>query len=664
MPKKSGKSAVPVDDEETIKRKSKRVKEIVDGKMKEVNIEPDAALVNKIYDSQGWPRANGPEPPEMTMKLIFAGENREGSSSSDKISSVAVKQFGKALVDACPLHCNVKALAFWRLAVEDDGVKGIVEFVAKTPKPDVWPWEGLVNLELIECNLSAVSCQLLADELARNCALKSLVLDFNPIGDTGASILAQGLKRNSVLSTLKLAYCGITSAAAQPIADGLIQGSKIKILDLKGNRLGIHTSRSGQSLQGYAMIPMFAALRNTVVETESSLQAKAKPRPEKANHEDKGDQDTTAADLRGAPSDAHEGIEGGQEASTLDKELKVTHGAKADVEGFTPSNAGNLLATAGEWKGWELYIRDGPLERQVWEADGEGAEENARRLMALTETLQAIDLTDNFIQEDVSVVADRSRGGRVGIGAPEPDRVALDDPSMHLTVASPMAENDTIVCITNLAIEVGRAHIGEGCYCRVGAAGREEVVQVGAMHKECDAILQEDMDLNSAVLHVSSRHAQALDLVPGACLVLGNEVMRYKATKASTASSVGLLVARAQCGSKTHAHTRGSTAKRLTYLEITRGTCGSAPLAHSGGDKLVRISQIAFFAKVLRNNASLEEVRLEHNNIEATGAEALRLAVARLQCFTISGKNMSKELFNELYKDGGGKKGKKGKKKK
>jgi hypothetical protein len=79
---------------------------------------------------------------------------------------------------------------------------------------------------------------------------------------------------------------------------------------------------------------------------------------------------------------------------------------------------------------------------------------------------------------------------------------------------------------------------------------------------------------------------------------------------------------------------------------------------------LVRISQIAFFAKVLRNNASLEEVRLEHNNIEATGAEALRLAVARLQCFTISGKNMSKELFNELYKDGGGKKGKKGKKKK
>jgi Ran GTPase-activating protein (RanGAP) involved in mRNA processing and transport len=92
-----------------------------------------------------------------------------------------------------------------------------------------------------------VSCQLLADELARNCALKSLVLDFNPIGDTGASILAQGLKRHSVLSTLKLAYCGITSAAAQPIADGLIQGSKIKILDLKGNRLGIHTAREGVS---------------------------------------------------------------------------------------------------------------------------------------------------------------------------------------------------------------------------------------------------------------------------------------------------------------------------------------------------------------------------------------------------------------------------------
>ena len=63
--------------------------------------------------------------------------------------------------EMCPLHCNVKALCFWRLAVHDEGVKGIVEFAAKPPKLDVW--EGLVNLELIECNLSHLACDLLAE---------------------------------------------------------------------------------------------------------------------------------------------------------------------------------------------------------------------------------------------------------------------------------------------------------------------------------------------------------------------------------------------------------------------------------------------------------------------------------------------------------------------
>lgn len=233
MPKKGAKGAAPVDDDVTISKKSKRVKEIMEKWLREANISADSALVYKIYDSQGWPRPNGPDG-EMTKKIVFAGENREGSSASDKISSVAVKQFGKAMKEMCPLHCNVKALAFWRLAVEDEGVKGIVEFAAKPPKPDVW--EGLANLELIECNLSAVSCDLLGEKLATNIALKSLVLDFNPLGDDGVKILAEGLRKNSKLTTLQLAYCGITSASGQYLADGMIKGSKIKVLDLKGNR--------------------------------------------------------------------------------------------------------------------------------------------------------------------------------------------------------------------------------------------------------------------------------------------------------------------------------------------------------------------------------------------------------------------------------------------
>ena len=70
-------------------------------------------------------------------------------------------------------------------------------------------------------------------------------------------------------------------------------------------------------------------------------------------------------------------------------------------------------------------------------------------------------------------------------------------------------------------------------------------------------------------------------------------------------------------------------------------------------------------AEALLRSKSIEDVRMQHNNIEQDGAEALQQAVKRLECFSISGKNMSVSLFAEMHKpDGGGKKGKKGKKKK
>ena len=76
-------------------------------------------------------------------------------------------------------------------------------------------------------------------------------------------------------------------------------------------------------------------------------------------------------------------------------------------------------------------------------------------------------------------------------------------------------------------------------------------------------------------------------------------------------------------------------------------------------------SQIKFMAEALLRNSSVVDVRMQHNNIEQDGAEALLAAVKRLECFSISGKNMAVSLFAELHKpDGGGKKGKKGKKKK
>jgi hypothetical protein len=51
-----------------------------------------------------------------------------------------------------------------------------------------------------------------------------------------------------------------------------------------------------------------------------------------------------------------------------------------------------------------MFIKDGPTDA---DAEGEGVGERGsgggRCLIALTETLQRIDLTDNFISEDVGV---------------------------------------------------------------------------------------------------------------------------------------------------------------------------------------------------------------------------------------------------------------------
>ena len=41
-----------MEDEEIVKKKMKRVKEITEKWLHEAHIEPDSALVNKIYDSQ------------------------------------------------------------------------------------------------------------------------------------------------------------------------------------------------------------------------------------------------------------------------------------------------------------------------------------------------------------------------------------------------------------------------------------------------------------------------------------------------------------------------------------------------------------------------------------------------------------------------------------
>lgn len=296
--------------------------------------------------------------------------------------------------EMCPLHCKIKALAFWRQAVEDEGIKGIVEFAAKPPKADVW--DGLVALELVECNISSVGCDLLGEKLKHNIPLKSLTLDHNPIANTGLQHLAEALQKNSKVTTLSLAWCGISSEAAHFIADGLIQGSKIRRLDLKGNRLGIHTAHNGQSLQGFSLIPIFAALQNQVAATLADLQAKAKL-GEEQDSQRRAAAAASGSGPAGDESSAPPAPPAPAYADELEALLKGPQGYRATdaVEGLPP---GTWQATQGPYKGWELFITEEPppgvsatgSEDAPGGGDAEGAVAGGKRLMVLTETLKKI----------------------------------------------------------------------------------------------------------------------------------------------------------------------------------------------------------------------------------------------------------------------------------
>lgn len=73
------------------------------------------------------------------------------------------------------------------------------------------------------CTLDATpgTNPLHALSLQENIPLRSLVLDFNKIGDKGAGYLATGLQTNTNLWTLRLAYCGLT-AKVYPLFNSIL----------------------------------------------------------------------------------------------------------------------------------------------------------------------------------------------------------------------------------------------------------------------------------------------------------------------------------------------------------------------------------------------------------------------------------------------------------
>lgn len=69
----------------------------------------------------------------------------------------------------------------------------------------------MVFLELVDCNLTALSCEFLGHLLGPhgNKFLTHLKLDHNDLGSEGVQLLAKGLRMNSTLTNLSLNFCKI-----------------------------------------------------------------------------------------------------------------------------------------------------------------------------------------------------------------------------------------------------------------------------------------------------------------------------------------------------------------------------------------------------------------------------------------------------------------------
>lgn len=100
---------------------------------------------------------------------------------------------------------------------------------------------------------------------AGNTTLKSLDLDFNKIGDIGATELAEGIKVNNSLQSLDLHFNKISPAGAKAIQEALLVNKCLLTLSLHGNHIGDAGARSiAESLQSNTTLQTLSLGKNGI----------------------------------------------------------------------------------------------------------------------------------------------------------------------------------------------------------------------------------------------------------------------------------------------------------------------------------------------------------------------------------------------------------------
>nr|XP_019570334.1 PREDICTED: ribonuclease inhibitor isoform X1 [Rhinolophus sinicus] len=95
------------------------------------------------------------------------------------------------------------------------------------------------KLQVEYCNLTAASCEALAEVLKTKRDLKELMVNSNELGEAGVRALCQGLAASTCpLESLKLESCGLTSANCQDLCGIVASKASLRELYLGNNKLG------------------------------------------------------------------------------------------------------------------------------------------------------------------------------------------------------------------------------------------------------------------------------------------------------------------------------------------------------------------------------------------------------------------------------------------
>jgi len=142
----------------------------------------------------------------------------------------------KPLVESLLPYSYLQRLAFWSVAVRDEGCKDLGQYLMVN--------RTVTTLEVTDCAVGPLGCKFIGEALEKNVTLTTLRLDHNVnIGAAGAAVLGECLKRNvgpPGLQTLSLTFCGLQGEeGGTAVTTGLLQAPMLKVLELKGNRFGV-----------------------------------------------------------------------------------------------------------------------------------------------------------------------------------------------------------------------------------------------------------------------------------------------------------------------------------------------------------------------------------------------------------------------------------------